>query len=66
MTEYLDNINYKDTIPYIPNVTYGKVIKVYDGDTITIACKMPFDNSPIYRFSVRIAGIDCWPRWTAP
>lgn len=59
MTEYLDNINYKDTIPYIPNVTCGKVIKVYDGDTITIACKMPFDNSPIYRFSVRINGIDC-------
>jgi endonuclease YncB( thermonuclease family) len=59
MTEYLDNINYKDTIPYIPNVTCGKVIKVYDGDTITIASKMPFDNSPIYRFSVRINGIDC-------
>lgn len=59
MTEYLNNINYKDTIPYIPNITCGKVIKVYDGDTITIASKMSFDNSPIYRFSVRINGIDC-------
>ena len=59
MTEYLDTITYKDTIPYIPNITHGKVIKVYDGDTITIACKLPHDNSPIYRFSVRIAGIDC-------
>jgi micrococcal nuclease len=59
MTEYLDTITYKDTIPYIPNIKFGKVIKVYDGDTITIACKMPHDNSPIYRFSVRIAGIDC-------
>ena len=59
MTEYLNTITYKDTIPYIPNITHGKVIKVYDGDTITIACKMPHDNSPIYRFSVRINGIDC-------
>ena len=32
---------------------------VYDGDTITIACKLPHENSPIYRFSVRINGIDC-------
>ena len=58
-TEYLNSITYKDTIPYIPNITYGKVIKVYDGDTITIACKLPHENSPIYRFSVRINGIDC-------
>ena len=59
MTDYLDTINYKDTIPYIPSITYGKVIKVYDGDTITIATKLPYDSSPIYRFSVRINGIDC-------
>ena len=35
MTEYLDTITYKDTIPYIPNIKCGKVIKVYDGDTIS-------------------------------
>ena len=34
-------------------------MKVYDGDTITIATKLPYDSSPIYRFSVRINGIDC-------
>ena len=59
MTDYLENVCYKDTIPFIPPVTNGKVIKVYDGDTITIASKLPFEGSPLYRFSVRINGIDC-------
>jgi endonuclease YncB( thermonuclease family) len=57
-TSYLNNIDYKDTIPFIPPIKYGKVIKVYDGDTLTIAAKLPFKGSPIYRFSVRLAGID--------
>ena len=56
---YLKDIEYKDTIPFVPPIKHGKVIKVYDGDTITIASKMPYKDSPIYRFSVRINGIDC-------
>jgi len=59
MTDYLNDICYKDTIPFIPPVTCGKVIKVYDGDTITIASKLPFEGCPLYRFSVRVNGIDC-------
>jgi micrococcal nuclease len=55
----MEHVTYKDTIPFIPPLTMGKVIKVYDGDTITIASKMPFENSPYYRFSVRLKGIDC-------
>lgn len=55
---YLENISYDDTIVFIPPIKYGKVVKVYDGDTITIATTLPFDISPIYRFSVRLAGID--------
>lgn len=55
---YLDSIEYKDTIAFVPQITKGKVIKVYDGDTITIASKMPYENSPIFRFSVRLLGID--------
>jgi len=55
----MESITYKDTIPFIPPLTEGKVIKVYDGDTITIASKLPFDQSPYYRFSVRLKGIDC-------
>lgn len=48
-----------NTQPFVPPVTEGKVIKVYDGDTITIAAKLPYSNSPIYKFSVRLLGIDC-------
>lgn len=54
----LTNISYKDTIEYIIPLKKGKVIKVYDGDTITIASKLPYDSN-IYRFSVRLSGIDC-------
>lgn len=59
MSAYLHNIHYKDTIPFIPPITIGKVIKVYDGDTFTLASRLPYNGSPIYRFSVRINGIDC-------
>jgi endonuclease YncB( thermonuclease family) len=55
---YLDNITYKDTVAFIPPIMYAKVIKVYDGDTITVAARLPFVGSPIYRFSVRLAHID--------
>ena len=54
----LDDATWTNTIPFVPPVTGGKVIKVYDGDTITVASKLPFRNSPIYRFSVRLLGID--------
>jgi len=56
--DYLFNIEYKDTKRFIPPIVQGKVIKVYDGDTITIASKIPNTNLPIYRFSVRLSGID--------
>ena len=46
MNDYLENVCYKDTIPFIPPITSGKVIKVYDGDTITIASKLAFEGSP--------------------
>jgi endonuclease YncB( thermonuclease family) len=52
-------IEWKDTIPFVPPVNKGFVIKVYDGDTITIASKLPYGDSPMYRFSVRLNGIDC-------
>lgn len=52
-------IEWNDTIPFVPPVKGGIVIKVYDGDTITVASKIPIPNSPLYRFSVRLNGIDC-------
>lgn len=56
--QYLKDINYKDTTQFVPPIVCGKVIKVYDGDTITIASKLPNTEQPIYKFSVRLAGID--------
>lgn len=58
ITKYLNNIGYSDTLPFIPPINFGKVIKVYDGDTITIAARLPNTLQPIYRFSVRLLGID--------
>ena len=57
-TKQLQNVQYLDTIKFVPPITFGKVIKTYDGDTITIAAKLPYPESPIYRFSVRLRGID--------
>ena len=56
--QMLNNIEYNNTITYIPNIQFAKVIKVYDGDTITIGTII--DNTNIYyRFTVRLKGIDC-------
>jgi endonuclease YncB( thermonuclease family) len=48
-----------NSIPFVPQLTEGIVVKVYDGDTITIVSKLPYDSSPLYKFSVRINNIDC-------
>ena len=55
---YLTDIKYEDTVEFTFPITEGKVIKVYDADTITIASKLPYDESPLYRLSVRLDGID--------
>ena len=54
----MQNINWNDTIEFTYPITSGHVIKVYDGDTITIASKMPYENSSLFRFNVRLNGID--------
>mgnify|MGYP001258322083 CR=1 FL=1 len=54
----LSAVNWENTVPFVPPVSGGNVIKVYDGDTITIASKLPYDASPLFRFSVRLNGID--------
>ena len=56
--QLLQNVEYCNTLKYIPAVTYGKVVKVYDGDTITVAAYLDSDRSVIYRFSVRLNGIN--------
>jgi endonuclease YncB( thermonuclease family) len=54
------NVTIDDTIPYFPPITCGKVVKVYDGDTIHIAsneipCSVP---GKTFRFQIRIKNID--------
>jgi micrococcal nuclease len=51
-------ITYANTIRFVPPITEGIVVKVYDGDTITVASKLPYKESPLYRFSVRLSEID--------
>jgi endonuclease YncB( thermonuclease family) len=53
----LDTVEYKDTLPFYHDITYCKCVKVYDGDTITIATTFN-DGITWNRFAVRIMGID--------
>lgn len=52
------SITWDQTVPFVPPVTYARVIKVYDGDTITVASVLPYKGSRVYRFQVRLNGID--------
>jgi endonuclease YncB( thermonuclease family) len=52
------DIKWEDTVEFKFPIEGGRVIKVYDADTITIASKLPYDTSPLYRLSVRLNGID--------
>ena len=54
-----DPINLEEIKKFIPPIKNGRVIKVYDGDTITIVSKLPYSDSPMFKFSVRLLGIDC-------
>jgi endonuclease YncB( thermonuclease family) len=51
-------IKIEDTVEFTFPIKSGRVIKCYDADTITIASKLPYDASPLYRLSVRLNGID--------
>ena len=51
----LADATYANSEPFVPDLKGGKVVKVYDGDTITVAS---FIYGKRYRFSVRLNGID--------
>ena len=51
-------VTYETTEKFVPPISYGKVVKVYDGDTITVATPLDNTRAPIYHFSVRLRGID--------
>jgi endonuclease YncB( thermonuclease family) len=57
----MEAATYDNVTPFVPEIRMGKVVKVYDGDTITIAARIIVDGKEIprlYRFSVRLNGID--------
>ena len=57
------NVQEEDIHTFVPPITYGKVLKVYTGDMITIASQIPFfdestiNSAPIYRFMIYLDGI---------
>ena len=61
---YLKSVEFdaKTVKTFVPEISYGKVVKVHDGDTITIMTVLfNGDVSPksnLYKFNVRVLGID--------
>ena len=54
------NLNPRKIEKFIPIIKIARVIKVYDGDTITVAAYYPSHKEcKLYKFSVRLYGIDC-------
>ena len=49
--------SYEETIKFTAPIKNGVVVKVYDGDTFTLATKLPYETSPMFRFSVHIRGL---------
>jgi len=52
------NITRKEVPKYIPEITRGRVIDVYDGDTFTILGRVK-NNPKLFQFQIRLDGIDC-------
>ena len=53
-----DGLKRKGLPKYTPQITSGRVVDVYDGDTMTLAARVPGDNT-IYQFQLRLHGLDC-------
>lgn len=56
MEERLQDCTWKSCEPYVPEFMEGRIIKCYDGDTVTIATII---NDKIVRFNIRMLGYDC-------
>ena len=53
--ELLSENEIKQVPRFIPKPTMGRVVSVYDGDTITIVSYL---GAELYKFSVRVLGVD--------
>jgi len=56
MTITLEDCTYQNSEKFVPLITQGKIVKCYDGDTVTIATIM--DGKRV-KFNVRMLGYDC-------
>jgi endonuclease YncB( thermonuclease family) len=57
----MESATYDNTLPFIPDIREGKVVRVYDGDTIHIAARLRVDKTMVpglFRYSVRLRRID--------
>ena len=57
----MERATYDNLHPFVPEITSGKIVRVYDGDTVTIATRISVDGNEIpkiFRFNVRLLGID--------
>ena len=53
------NLEFKNLNHFYPNIKRGRVIKVYDGDSITVAARVPkLKGNTIYKFNIRLNRID--------
>jgi len=53
----LEDANF-DAHPWIPDITYAKVMDIYDGDTFHCIAKPQNGDGKMYRFTIRLRGID--------
>lgn len=51
-------IKIKDTIPFSVNLTEGYVVSISNEYSILIATKLPFNDSPLYRFIIKFNNIN--------
>lgn len=56
LDENLKNATWKTCEPYVPQLNQVKIIKCYDGDTVTIATMI---DDTVVRINVRMIGYDC-------
>ena len=57
----METATYENVKPFIPEIKTGKILRVYDGDTVTIAARLRIDgveHPKLFRYSVRLRRID--------
>jgi micrococcal nuclease len=57
----MQTATYNNLRPFVPEISEGKIIRVYDGDTVTIAARFKIDGvyiPKLFRYNVRLRGID--------